>query len=212
MLGYFEQPAPFTPWTPEAADETASETEGLQEGQGGVSIEAPETTTESALTESALNQAMASLEGTGRKSGSGDSNSTVKASTSQWPAIRYLPNNARHATLEEVFRRTLRVDENGVMYHEGAEAPQSPDDLIAWEEIEEDPVDPNNPPPSGNFGLQLMPPTETMRRRMPGWNPRMHFNEEKQKFVCHACDFATIHEREFEYHIALEQRWITSTQ
>lgn len=215
MLGYFEQPAPITSWQPESTeteDEAASETDGLQEHQGGVPIETGEGPSESPLTESALNKVLDSLTARDPKSDSSSSNATKKATANQWPALRYMPSNAKHATLEEVLLRNLRFDENDVMYNVGASFPESPNELIAWEEIEEPPVDPNNPPPNGNFGLQLIAPTQSMRQRMPGWHPRMHFNEEQQKFVCQACNFATIHEREFEYHVSMEQRWISSTQ
>ncbi|KAJ5585039.1 C2H2 finger domain protein [Penicillium hispanicum] len=95
--------------------------------------------------------------------------------------------------------------------------PTGPDDLISYEE---DPCeDTDGAAPSandkglgdGHFGLPLMPVMETLYEHKPDWDAKLYYNHERKLFIC-SCGFKTPVEIAFDYHVATERRWVTTTQ
>ncbi|KAJ5611811.1 hypothetical protein N7528_008916 [Penicillium herquei] len=132
----------------------------------------------------------------------------------EWPFVRHKPKEPNNCTLEDILMEAVEIDEGGRIVNPDAKLPDGPADLVCFQRDNDDEAlngTGQEPAPHGNFGIPLQPVTESLRQGLPNWKPEMSWDEEKQKYVC-LCGFETKHERGFEYHVAMERRWITATQ
>ncbi|KAJ5257017.1 C2H2 finger domain protein [Penicillium angulare] len=126
--------------------------------------------------------------------------------------LRIASQNMRHLTLDEILLQALKLDEEGCPVNPDAVFPSEPNELVSYEEATEDPLPSGTQSDGqGNFGVPLMPISELLRDRLPGWESNMFFDANRGEFVC-ACGWGTVNVAEFEYHVAMEKRWITVTQ
>ncbi|KAJ5710172.1 hypothetical protein N7493_009764 [Penicillium malachiteum] len=132
----------------------------------------------------------------------------------EWPFVPHKPKNPNNCTLEDILMEAVEIDDGGRIVNPDAKLPSGPADLVCFQRDNDDEVlngTGQEPAPHGNFGIPLQPVTESLRQGLPNWKPEMFWDEKKQKYVC-LCGFETKHERGFEYHVAMERRWITATQ
>ena len=98
--------------------------------------------------------------------------------------------------------------------------PAEPDDLLIFEEDEDLPTSgPEASSSARGKGPQRemhqdVTPTsvrEMLRQRYPDWDANAYYNSKRGVFIC-PCHYESSKKLEFEYHIAMEQRWAKSTQ